>query len=995
MWTKTTFFTIVLLVFSGYFQVVEGQEETRSHQLSQDLTVSDLEYLFEQSAQRSDDVFSLDLMGDMELNLVVQRTDHYPNGGTVKVYEVVNNAASEFLLARYGDNYFATFSRNHSQFRLCVEEGGSLKLMEDILEELHCGTDHMAIQMDTPPQRHERSTTQDSLNLLLAFSPNAEDRVKELVNIYDHTAIYVWANTAISYLNLTLENSGFEGICRLELVERVEYEPMDGIDAFIAMRNYSYDLEDLREKVENHCIHIRSFIFDHDPFYGGPLGVGELYREGLKSLYNSSVPNFIVFCHEVGHNFGFGHGPNADDSPGAFPFSRGFNTQHAGLDGPNVSTIMDYGPHIFWFSNLERPYDGEFEEHHDRFLGSESRDHIRTLNETFPHIKNINSSWEIIDTTICEGQSVYGYNSSGIYYDTFPEDESCSGLRIRELNLTVNPRSANDFGIAHTIESFFPDDSTFGIPSLNLRLFEDGVWAYNSNHIYWYNQEGSALEKIVSFPDPIKGPYDSGVPDFENQILGIFVLNDTVFVRSGSGSIFQYKADENEWEKNNWKALPDVNPITETLIYENGGEIYRSANQGLSWEVVDIPFEEKFSDYFLHMVFEGDRWIVYQRKSGAPSQQESVLWISEDDGLSWTSNEIDIRLDLSALIYADGVYYVKGNQNYYQSSDGGKNWEIDSLFSGSYMRVAFSEAMQLFFLLDNDRNNYILAKGDTLVDFLTSDFLNGVQLIHNHSLFIRESIIVDGSFISGFSVYDLSEVSFFREEVVICKGDNYQGFDEAGQYIVDVEGGDCYSSYLLDLVVVDTYKILIDTTICHNQTFEGIGESGTYLFFPDSQEHCDEATRVELTVLEPLDLVVEKSHDSGDGDGFISIEHINGGMKPYELNWSNDQSTDSIGDLSYGEYSLTITDSNGCSYEFSFQIEQVSQVEETDLDQPQSLSYPNPARDYAIIEWSGMAPEEISLYDMSGREVYSSRVQPGLPEYYLDLSGFSVGVYIV
>ncbi|TVR89342.1 MAG: T9SS C-terminal target domain-containing protein [Saprospirales bacterium] len=57
--------------------------------------------------------------------------------------------------------------------------------------------------------------------------------------------------------------------------------------------------------------------------------------------------------------------------------------------------------------------------------------------------------------------------------------------------------------------------------------------------------------------------------------------------------------------------------------------------------------------------------------------------------------------------------------------------------------------------------------------------------------------------------------------------------------------------------------------------------------------------------------------------------------------------------------------------------------------------YPNPARDFAIVEWSGMAPEEISLYDMSGREVYSSRMQPGMPEYYLDLSGFSVGVYIV
>ena len=57
--------------------------------------------------------------------------------------------------------------------------------------------------------------------------------------------------------------------------------------------------------------------------------------------------------------------------------------------------------------------------------------------------------------------------------------------------------------------------------------------------------------------------------------------------------------------------------------------------------------------------------------------------------------------------------------------------------------------------------------------------------------------------------------------------------------------------------------------------------------------------------------------------------------------------------------------------------------------------YPNPAREYVVVGWSDIEPVEIALYDMSGREVYSSRMQPGLPEYYLDLSGFSAGVYVV
>ncbi|TVR84035.1 MAG: T9SS C-terminal target domain-containing protein [Saprospirales bacterium] len=57
--------------------------------------------------------------------------------------------------------------------------------------------------------------------------------------------------------------------------------------------------------------------------------------------------------------------------------------------------------------------------------------------------------------------------------------------------------------------------------------------------------------------------------------------------------------------------------------------------------------------------------------------------------------------------------------------------------------------------------------------------------------------------------------------------------------------------------------------------------------------------------------------------------------------------------------------------------------------------YPNPARDYAIVGWSGLEPVEITVYDMSGREAFRSPMQPGLPEYYLDLSGFGAGVYVV
>ncbi len=66
-----------------------------------------------------------------------------------------------------------------------------------------------------------------------------------------------------------------------------------------------------------------------------------------------------------------------------------------------------------------------------------------------------------------------------------------------------------------------------------------------------------------------------------------------------------------------------------------------------------------------------------------------------------------------------------------------------------------------------------------------------------------------------------------------------------------------------------------------------------------------------------------------------------------------------------------------------------------DEAEPGIYLYPNPASNYTVVGWSDIEPVEIALYDMSGREVYSSRMQHGLPEYYLDLSGYSAGVYLV
>ncbi len=69
----------------------------------------------------------------------------------------------------------------------------------------------------------------------------------------------------------------------------------------------------------------------------------------------------------------------------------------------------------------------------DTLIASNGCDSIVKLNLTIKN--NVN---KIIDSTICEGNSVFGYNSSGSFTDTFTANNGCDS--IRKLNLTVKQK---------------------------------------------------------------------------------------------------------------------------------------------------------------------------------------------------------------------------------------------------------------------------------------------------------------------------------------------------------------------------------------------------------------------------------------------------------------------------------------------------------------------------------------------------------------------------
>ncbi len=173
--------------------------------------------------------------------------------------------------------------------------------------------------------------------------------------------------------------------------------------------------------------------------------------------------------------------------------------------------------------------------------------------------------------------------------------------------------------------------------------------------------------------------------------------------------------------------------------------------------------------------------------------------------------------------------------------------------------------------------------------------------------------------------------------------------------------------------------------------------AGTYAIQVLSEGGCSKTIDVIVTEPEPLNLeafIVNDSLSTSDLEGSISV-NVEGGVLPYQYEWSTESTDSLISNLTFGNYSLIVEDGNACMIDTMFVIDGISRV--FNLADLNIILYPNPTQGMVYLESAqGFQIDALKVYSIDGREVYTIMdVETESNIYSLDVGSFVSGIYLL
>ena len=255
--------------------------------------------------------------------------------------------------------------------------------------------------------------------------------------------------------------------------------------------------------------------------------------------------------------------------------------------------------------------------------------------------------------------------------------------------------------------------------------------------------------------------------------------------------------------------------------------------------------------------------------------------------------------------------------------------------------------------------------GETMMEVVVSD-MNGNSSVCSFTVKVQSPMSINA---------DLKDVA--------CFGENN------GSISLVVEGG--ASGY--------TYEWANGET---TSTIDNLAP-GNYEVVVTDEAGCTETQSFE--VIEPAALAADVESITNETlnnmDGAIDISPI-GGVGPYTFEWTDQNgvfisNNEDISDLSAGNYSVEVTDANGCIAQHTFTIQSIVSVIDHEMASKIKL-FPNPTTGLVTMELEDVhaATANVHVFDVTGKIALSQeQVNITSGAYQFDMSGSATGVYIV
>jgi len=171
---------------------------------------------------------------------------------------------------------------------------------------------------------------------------------------------------------------------------------------------------------------------------------------------------------------------------------------------------------------------------------------------------------------------------------------------------------------------------------------------------------------------------------------------------------------------------------------------------------------------------------------------------------------------------------------------------------------------------------------------------------------------------------------------------------------------------------------------------------GTYMMTLSDQAGTIINESFELIQPHPFDVIVNVTDEvDSDSNGAIDLL-ISGGTPPYTYSWSNGMTEEDISQLSAGDYTLLITDANGCTYSVEVTVD--SRTNNIELEFVETFTIqPNPSFDFMKVKivLAEQVNGKLILLNKLGQKILSENIVSTDASIILNVSTLKSGIYFV